>query len=104
MSYQVAEKTVTAFSVQKARRGYRSGRRCVSKRSKHPRGKLRRCTLYKRLGTFTHNDVAGANSFQFTGRVKRKPLPLGRYRLHAVARTVAGQKAKPVNTGFRIVR
>jgi hypothetical protein len=100
--YSVSEKAVTTFTVQRPVRGYRSGKRCVSKRPK--RGKARRCTRYRSVGSFSHNDVAGANSFHFTGRVKRRPLRVGRYRLRAVARNGVGQISRPLDASFRIVR
>jgi hypothetical protein len=48
--------------------------------------------LHKRsFGWFTHNDRAGANSFHFSGRVRGKRLPTGRYILEGYARNRAGR-------------
>jgi hypothetical protein len=38
-------------------------------------------------------DVAGANSFHFSGRLSAKKLAKGRYRLQAVASNAAGRGA-----------
>jgi CSLREA domain-containing protein len=62
----------------------------------------RRCKRYKRVGTFKHSDVAGTNRFHFTGRVRRRKLRPGVYRLSATARAggVAGTTRR---TPFRVV-
>jgi len=54
-------------------------------------------------GTFTHADKAGANSFHFTGRVRRRKLAPGSYRLQAVPRA-NGKNGKAVTVSFRIVK
>jgi hypothetical protein len=103
ISYVVTGNARTTFTVQRPRKGFRSGGRCVSKRppgSKKPR----RCTRYKRVGTFRHAGRAGDNAFHFTGRVKRKPLRPGRYRLRARPRSRAGRLGAATATSFRILR
>jgi hypothetical protein len=80
--------------------GFRSGRRCVSRRPKH--GKARRCTFYKKVGSFTHRDEAGRNSFRFTGRIRRRPLHPGRYRFEVLARE-NGLRSKKLHKSFRVV-
>ena len=58
----------------------------------------------KSLGSFRLKTSSGKNSTHFTGRVKRKPLRLGSYRL-AVAETDSdGHKGKATARAFRIVR
>jgi hypothetical protein len=57
------------------------------------------------LGSFTHRDRKGANSFHFTGRVNRHRLAPGSYRLQAVSRSAPKAVAgKPVSAGFTIIR
>jgi hypothetical protein len=53
----------------------------------------KRCTIYKALGSFTHTDTAGANSFHFSGRLNEKKLAKGSYRLQAVPHDAAGNGA-----------
>jgi DNA-binding beta-propeller fold protein YncE len=54
---------------------------------------------YRRVrGAFNHTGSSGTNSFRFSGRLRGRRLPPGRYRLVA---TIPG--AGPTRTGFRIV-
>lgn len=61
-----------------------------------------RCVRYTTVGSFTHKDKAGANSFRFTGRLRGRKLKPGSYRLRVVPR-FAGRAGKAVVAGFRIV-
>jgi hypothetical protein len=102
VSYTDNTAATSTFTVQTPRRGYRSGKRCVARKPKgHKRA--RRCTFYKKVGSFTHKDAAGKNSFHFTGRVKRKPLRPGRYRFEVVARE-NGLKSKKLHKSFRVLK
>lgn len=56
------------------------------------------------VGSFTHADLAGTNRLHFTGRVKGKPLHIGRYRLRALSRNAAGQTSRALTADFRIIR
>jgi hypothetical protein len=53
------------------------------------------------LGRFTHADVAGTNTFVFTGRVGGKPLRAGSYQLKGVPINANGAGAAVVK-GFTI--
>jgi hypothetical protein len=104
VTYSDSQRAVTTFTVLRPRKGYRVGRRCQASRPKHHKGKLRRCTLYVSLGSFPHTDRAGANRFHFTGRVKGRALPRGRYRLRAVARNAQGLFSRALATDFKVIR
>jgi hypothetical protein len=104
VSFKDSQAGKTTFTVQRPVRGFRSGRRCAAKRPRGHRGKLRRCTLYRSLGSFSHTDLAGSNRFHFSGRVHRRGLRPGRYRLRAVARNAAGDKSRTRSVKFSIVR
>jgi hypothetical protein len=101
ISYTDSRAAITTLTVRIARKGFRSGKRCAAKRPK--RGKARRCTFYEKVGSFKRADAAGKNSFHFTGRVKRRPLKPGRYRLEAVA-SQGGLRSTRLRAGFRVVR
>src|SRR5262249_2566683 len=101
ISYTDNTAATSTFTVQRPHKGYRSGKRCGSKRPKH--GKVRHCTFYKKVGSFTHKDTAGKNSFRFTGRVKRRPLHTGRYRFEVVARA-NGLTSKKTHKSFRVIK
>ncbi len=63
------------------------------------------CLRQKKLrGSFAHQGVAGQNSFRFTGRLRRKALALGPYRLVAKLPRPATGRAALAGKGFRIVR
>jgi subtilisin-like proprotein convertase family protein len=58
----------------------------------------------KRKGSFAQQGKAGANSFRFMGRLRRKALRPGNYRLVAVARDTAGNRSAARSRKFTIVR
>ncbi len=80
----------TTFTVVQPSTGRRQGKSCAKPSKRNRRGK--RCTLLSRIGSFTHVDVAGANSLLFSGRIRGKLRP-GSYVLQAVARNAAGAGA-----------
>jgi hypothetical protein len=102
VSYSDSRASFTTFTVLKGSRGVRKGKLCVAA-PKKPKGKHRkRCTRYIPAGTFTHVDVAGANHFHFTGRVRGHKLSPGKYRLSAVASLFA-VSGKPKTASFTII-
>lgn len=103
--YTDSQPAITTFTVQKPQRGVKRRGKCVARPKKKPKKKrkLRKCTRYKAVGSFTHQDVAGPNRFKFTGRVKGRKLKRGRYRLQAVPR-FDGVDGEPTTAGFRIIR
>jgi hypothetical protein len=89
----------TAFHVLRPSRGVKVGHSCLKpRRGRH--GK--RCTRYPSIGSFSHVDVAGANSFHFTGRVRHHKLHRGSYRLSATPK-VGSTKGSEIRVSFRIV-
>ena len=91
------------FTVQRASSGRRSGARCV-KPTRANRG-ARRCTRYRTMpGSFTHRGVAGANTFNFSGRLGNRKFPAGRYRLQAIATDAAANHSAPAHARFTITR
>ena len=101
--YTLTEAARVRFSVQRRTTGRRVGRRCV-KTTRRNRSR-RRCTrLVSVRGSFTHAGAAGQNRFRFSGRVRRRALRRGRYRLVARAVDPAGNRSRVRRAGFRIVR
>jgi len=101
--YTLSEAARVRFSVQRRTTGRRVGRRCV-KTTRRNRSR-RRCTRFVRVrGSFTHAGAAGRNRFRFSGRVRRRALGTGRYRLVARAVDPAGNRSRVRRAGFRIVR
>jgi CSLREA domain-containing protein len=105
--YRLSEPAAVTFTVEHAVQGVRVGRGCLrqSRAGADAAAHRRRCTTYKHLkGSFTHSGITGANKFKFTGRLRKKRLKRGRYRLVAVARDPAGNRSRPKRKRFRIVR
>ncbi|HEX4759288.1 MAG TPA: choice-of-anchor Q domain-containing protein [Thermoleophilaceae bacterium] len=101
ISYTASDPGTTTFRVLKPAAGRRQGKSCRKPSAHNRRG--RKCTRYVALkGSFTHKDKAGANKLHFTGRLRRRALRPGRYRLSATPR-VQGKKGKALNTSFKIL-
>jgi hypothetical protein len=105
VTYTDSEAGTTTLRVLAAKSGVRQGHTCV----KPPRRRVKHrhytsCVRYLTRGSFTHADSAGANSLRFTGRLRGRKLPPGRYRLSATPRNSAGATGATVSAGFTIVR
>ena len=81
VAYWLSEDASVRFTVQRRRRG-----------------------LVRIAGAYTHHGRAGANAFMFTGRVRKRRLPVGRYTLVASATGRAGKAAARARARFTIVR
>jgi hypothetical protein len=101
--YSLSEASRVKFSVERRAAGRKVGRRCVRPR---PSNRSRRkCTRWVKLrGTFSVNGKAGRNAFTFRGRLRRRTLRRGTYRLGARATDGAGNRSSLKRKGFRIVR
>jgi hypothetical protein len=99
--YLDSQPATTTLTVLRAARGVKRGGRCVRRRPRGPAG--RPCTRYLSVGSFRHADTAGSNSFRFTGRVRRRKLRPGRYRLQAVP-NLQGLDGTKATRNFKIVR
>ncbi len=91
ISYRDSQVATTTFTMLRESSGRKHGKSCQKPSPKNKHGK--RCTLLTKVGSFTHGDAAGANSFHFSGRIKGKKLPAGTYVLQAVAHDAAGNGA-----------
>jgi virginiamycin B lyase len=99
VTYAGTQEATTTFTVQRPVAGRRQGRRCVKPTRRTKAG--RRCTRYRPVGSFTHDDTVGENSFRFSGRVKGRTLRPGRYRLRAIPNNAAGDGRTTVRR-FRV--
>ncbi len=101
VSYSDSQAATTTFTVLMPVKGFKHGSKCLAKRPTG-HGRVARCTLYRPLGTFTHRDAAGHNSFRFSGRVKGHRLAAGSYRLQAVP-ALAGRVGSARTATFTIL-
>jgi hypothetical protein len=100
--YALSEAARTTFTVQVKKSGRKLGRRCVAPKRSNRRKK--RCHRFVKVGGFAHSGKAGTNRLRFSGRVKRRALKRGRYRLLAVAVDAAGNRSTQLSRAFRIIR
>ena len=100
--YTLSEAARTTFTVQVKKSGRKLGRRCVAPKRSNLRKK--RCHRFVKVGGFAHSGKAGTNRLRFSGRVKRRALTRGRYRLLAVAVDAAGNRSTQLRRAFRIIR
>ena len=106
VSYRSDVAATVRFAVQRRRAGRRthSGTPvgCLAPSRRNRRGA--RCTRYVGVpGSFTDMAHAGSNSFYFTGRIGRRTLTPGSYRLRATP-SAGGVAGRPVDVSFRITR
>lgn len=104
VSYGAFAATTTTFTVQRALAGRRRGHSCVKPTSAGRKAK--RCTRYRRLGSFQHADTIalGVVRFRFTGRVAGRALKPGSYRMQAVPKSTAGLTGPAVFAPFSVTR
>jgi glucose/arabinose dehydrogenase len=100
--FRLSEAATARFTIDRAARGRKKGRRCVA--PKKAKRKARGCRRYVRMkGGFSRHSKAGPNSFRFTGRLRGRKLRPGRYRLVLVSRDAAGNKSAAKRAKFRVV-
>jgi hypothetical protein len=86
VSYMLSETANTTFRIE----------RCVRRRR-------RVCTAYGLMrGGFVRGGLTGRNSFYFRGRIGRRKLARGSYRLLALPKDAGGNMGRPRRAGFRI--
>jgi len=101
--FTLSEPSSVAFTVQRPVAGRQVAKRCVKPRRSNR--KKTRCTRWVAVqGSFAIAGKAGANSFTFRGRIGRKRLKPGAYRLSAQATDPAKNISAPKRKKFKIVR
>jgi acid phosphatase type 7 len=100
--YLLSEAAKVRASLSRRAEGRKVGGRC-RRRTRANRGRPR-CTLYRKVGSFTHEGAAGRNARRFGGRIGRRKLNPGKFRAGFVATDVAGNRSKRKAVGFTIVR
>jgi hypothetical protein len=99
--YKLSEPATTSVTIERGKPGFRQGKRCVKVK---PKGSAKPCTRYSALRpALSHQGSAGLNSFKYMGRLGKKALKIGTYRLSATATDAAGNRSKPVKKPFRVV-
>jgi hypothetical protein len=100
--FTLSEGASVKLAIAQRQPGRRVGKACRKpsrKNSKH-----KRCSRFVKKGTLTRTDKSGANSLHFTGRIGRRALKPGSYRVTITANDAAGNKSKPKTLSFRVVK
>ncbi len=102
--FHLSKRGSAKLAVERVRRGRKAKRgRCVPTR--RPVGRRKRCLLAKLQGWIVRPAKRGRNRVLFTGRVARKPLKAGLYRIRAGAVDRKGNPARQKwSRTFRVVR
>ena len=100
--YDASVAARATIGIERGRRGVLLGGRCRAARRTAAR--QRTCTRFARVGSAQRTGVAGTNRFRLTGRLGRRALRPGSYRLVITARVGDGPVSRPVTARFAIVR
>jgi len=102
VTYTVSEPARVTFAVQAITTGRKKGTSCVkaTARLRH----ARRCVLVLPKGTLTQGAHGGSNQLSFSGRMGRRSLPPGHYRLTVTAADPAGNLSAVKTVTFTIVK
>lgn len=101
--YTVSAPATVTIVVERALKGRRSGSKCVKATAKLKRKKS--CTRYANATTLKRvHTTAGAKKVSFSGRIGRRLLAYGTYRLRATAVAGAGTVSGERKATFKIVR
>jgi hypothetical protein len=90
------------FAIARQTTGRRAGHRCVRAHGGVPRRK--RCTLFVRAGSFAKRLTGGSQRLTFSGRLGRRGLGLGRYRLTATPVDSRHRSVRSRTATFTIIR
>jgi hypothetical protein len=105
LSYSDTLRATSTFTIMRLQRGYRVGDKGSCKappaHGKAPNHSAS-CTRSTKVGGFTHSDVAGSNSFTFSGRLNGRPLAAGSYELEVTPK-LAGLTGKTLSARFAVV-
>ncbi|MDW5594875.1 VCBS repeat-containing protein [Conexibacter stalactiti] len=103
--FTLSEAARVTLTVERRAAGRRSGRRCVAPTAKLRRARAKPCTRFVAAGSLVRgNSRQGVNAVAFSGRIGRRALPVGRYRLTATAADAAGNRAAAIRSAFTVVR
>jgi hypothetical protein len=102
ISYRDTQAARSTFTILLAQPGIRKGALCVKPSRRNRSTHQLQCSRYAALGSFTHDDRAGRNQFQFAGLSGHKLAP-GRYRLDATP-TAHERTGRTISAVFKVIR
>lgn len=99
--YKLTETARVSVAIQRKLSGRKVGKAC--KRPTKANAKKRKCVRLKPLGSLVAKGKAGKNKLRFSGKLRGKPLPPGRYLATATAIDSATGKSTPRSTSFEVL-
>ena len=99
--YKLTETAKVSVAIQRKLSGRKVGKAC--KQPTKANAKKRKCTRLKTLGSLVAKGKAGKNKLRFSGKLRGKPLPPGRYLATATAVDSAKGKSTPRSTSFEVL-
>jgi hypothetical protein len=100
--YSLTEAARVVCTIERKGYGRRVGRTC--RRQTGSNRTKRRCTRYTLVDAFAQQAAAGKNNKAFSGRIGRKTLSPGKYRVSLVATDTAGNESAVKRIAFKVVR
>jgi len=105
LRFTLSETAAVRIAVERSTVGRRSGKTCVKETARLRRAKAKRCARYVAAGTLTRAAKAGRVTVAFSGRIGRRALARGSYRVALTATDAAGNRtAKAATRTFKVVR
>jgi hypothetical protein len=103
ISYSLSEAATVRIAIERATGGRKKGKSCAKPTKALKRAK--KCTRYVRAGTLTAKSKKGTTKLAFDGRVSKKLLGRGGYRIVVTAVDAAGNRTKSAATKrFTIIK
>jgi sugar lactone lactonase YvrE len=100
--YRLSEPAAVAIRIDRALPGRRFRGRCRAP-GRRPVARRARCTRWPHVVTLSRRGRAGGNTLRFSGRVRGRRIPAGRYRATAAATDVVGNPSQPASLRLRAV-
>jgi hypothetical protein len=100
--FALSEPARVVFTVELAVRGRKSGSRCVAEKQSNRSKKA--CTRYVLAGRFAQAGAGGSNSKRFSGRIGKKTLKPGTYRVTLVATDPSANVSAPRAFTIKVVK
>jgi hypothetical protein len=102
LNYTLSEAARVTISITHQAKGWRKRAACVKSPPRH--GSAKRCLRSVLNGTLTRTGSTGGNVLVFSGRIGRKALAPGTYKMTLTAVDAARNKSQVRAVGFTVVR
>lgn len=102
IGYELDEAARVLVTVERRARGRRVGSKCRRQTARNR--KRARCTRYAKAGRFAIASAAGRTVHPFSGRIGKRRLKPGRYRMTLSPADAAGNRGAPAALKFRVTR